>query len=125
MKLIEWTEHYIDHVNSFKRNVISKEVLEDKIICQTNNGETTYYICEDLRQIKNEGNSIFVTLNSKKSLKFLTDNWDFFSNNNKLKIMFVNPSENLHWSLFPYTHNLISEKIKPGLLALFTSIPEV
>ena len=66
-------------------------------------------------------------MNTEENLDYLIAHWKDFITFSKLKIMFVNPIVNEQWSLFPKTHDAISDKesLQTGLTSLFSSVPAV
>lgn len=131
MNLLEWTSAFIDYMNSFKRDITNKKVEKNIIICKHSEKGTIKYIIEEtLTQAvfeKFEGKIVLITLNSKHNLKFLVENWQKFSENNSLKIIFVNPKLNLQWSIVPYLHHKFADpdSLKTGIESLFSSVPEI
>lgn len=131
MNLKEWTSIYLDHINSFKKNIEKKEVFKDRIVCHLKNGDKQIYQIRPKLNIdilkKNQNRIIIVCLNTKDNLNFVIENWSRLIKNPLLKIIFTNTFENQQWSLIPFLHNKISEKatLKRGLKSLFESVPEV
>jgi hypothetical protein len=130
MNLLEWTSRYIDHLNSFKQNVISKDIKGKMILCKYKDGPHLFIIEEIIldkviEKIK-EGSITLVCLNKKENIAFIINNWTSLKNP-KLKIMFVNPNLNLHWSFIPVVHKKIADpqSLKLGLKSMYESIPEV
>jgi hypothetical protein len=130
-ELLEWTLNFIDNLNSFRRNLESKSVLDNRIICTyKDKGEHTYVVAASINSdiIKGlNGSIVLVCLNSKENLSTVIENWGILIRNPKLKIIFVNLLHNLQWSLIPFTHNLVSDpaSLKLGLKTLFETVPEV
>jgi len=127
MNLKEWTEAYIDYLNSYKKNLKSKIIKDNSIECEYfDKGKIHYIICEELDICNYVTNSVIVCLNTKQNLKFLIERWKNFTKHEKLKIVFTNPKLNRQWSIIPYIHQKYNDKknLKNGLKSLFISIPE-
>ena len=130
MKLIEWLDSYINYLYSFKGNLVMKKTRQNKVICEyKDKGTVTYFVKEnlDLNIDLKQDHLIIICLNSKNNLNFLTENWTKFITNNTLKVMFVNSTLNLQWTVIPYLHNRFTDPVslKQGLKSLSESIPEV
>jgi hypothetical protein len=132
MDLIEWTTHYIDYANSFKKDLISKNIHGKSILCEYKiKGKVSYLIREELNEgiLKelSETNTVIVTLNKKDNAKYMIEKWQEFIKNKSLKVMFSNPELNLQWTVVPYLHNNFTDPaaLKTGIKSLFESIPEV
>ncbi len=128
MNLNQWTSIYLNHVNNFKKNIKERKDEKEKIVCfLKNGGKTDYFVIPVLsKDIEKEGSIVIVCLNIKENLNHIIEEWDSLIKNPKLKIMFVNPEENTHWSLIPHLHAKISDEksLKRGLMSLFESVPE-
>ncbi|MGM5480011.1 MAG: hypothetical protein ACQESC_00960 [Nanobdellota archaeon] len=124
MKLIEWTHNHIKFKDCMKKAIKNIEVKKDHIVVQTKKQTTRYTISTDLEQtttVRNtDGKETIVTLNTKKNVQTLIDNWDTFSKHPKLTILFVNVKENTYWHVCPKTHNFITDKdsLEEGLWSL-------
>ena len=128
MNLIDWTIHYIDYLNNFKKNLLEKDTLGNKITCKFNNdNELVYVISEDLDIQNIQKKTILVVLNSEKNLEYLIKNWIKFTKEDKLKIIFVNNLLNLQWSIIPYLHDKFSDpdNLSNGLISLSNSVPKI
>ncbi|MCM2325260.1 MAG: hypothetical protein NDI94_02265 [Candidatus Woesearchaeota archaeon] len=131
MNLFEWTTHYIDYLNSFKRDLLSKKEAGDHIECEYKaKGKLDYIICENLDENiipkVQEGSIALVTLNRKDNAKFMIANWNKFITNKNLKIIFANPTVNAQWTIMPYLHNNFTDPaaLKTGIKTLFESVAE-
>ena len=132
MELIEWATHYIDYANSFKKDLLSKNIQGKNILCEYKlKGKVNYLIREELDEdiLKEltETNTFIVTLNKKENAKYMLEKWQEFIRNKSLKVMFSNPNLNLQWTVVPYLHNNFTDPaaLKTGIKALFESVPEV
>ena len=132
MELVEWANHFINNLNHFKRDLISKSTEGDEIKCvYKEKGEVIYIVCPDIDEKVIErakaGSCVIVCLNSKENLEFAVKKWGALIKNRALKIVFANPALNLQWSLLPYTHELISDRatLKEGLRSIAGSVPLV
>ena len=131
MNLLDWTQAYISYLNSFRNNIVSKDVKENSVVCEyKDKGTITYQVHENLADFKDDevkDNSILVCLNNKTNLNYMIDNWPKFIKVKTLKLIFANPKHNLQWSILPYTHNKFSDPVtlKTGLKSLFSSVPSV
>lgn len=79
-----------------------------------------------LKSISNKDHITILTLNTKENLDFVMNNWKQLVKNPKLNIYFVNPFSKMEkkWVIFPYTHNLVSDKasLRQGILSLFNTV---
>lgn len=128
MELYEWTKHYIKFKDCMKRNI--KELIEEenKIKTHEKKENKIYLIAEDITTHINETckeYKILVTLNTKKNVDTVINNWKTLITEENLSIIFANPQTNETWTIHPKTHHKISEKIKEGLLTLYESITTV
>jgi hypothetical protein len=131
MELLEWTGIFIDHMNAFKRDLESKKNIDNKIVCvYKQKGEHDYLVYEELDEDSVEkskhGSKTLVCLNTKKNIDFVVKNWKGIISNQKLKIIFANPTVNMQWSIIPAIHNNITEEktLKTGLKSIAESVPE-
>jgi hypothetical protein len=132
MNLAEWTSAYIDYLNCFKRDLISKKAEGNAIVCEYKaKGIVTYLIMEfmdaELLNAIGDGQYVIVCSNSKKNLDLLISKWQEYAKNRSLKVIFANPSANQQWTIVPYTHNMYSDpaSLKLGLKSMFESIQAV
>ena len=132
MELTEWTIAYIDNLNAFRHDLISKSIKKREIECEYKLKGTCIYLIESdfnesiLHETKT-GNIVLVGDNTKQNLAFVINNWQELIKNPKLKIIFANTTLNLQWSILPCTHNMISDpgSLKLGLKTLFEAVPEM
>jgi len=131
MNLTEWTSAYISYLNSFRNNLISKDVKENSVLCEyKDKGKIIYVVHDNLNEFDKKDikeNSVLVCLNTKVNLNYLIENWGNYIKFRTLKIIFSNPNLNLQWTILPYTHNRFSDpdNLKNGLKSIFSSIPSV
>jgi len=131
MNLTEWTQAYISYLNSFRNNLISREVKENVFVCEyKDKGKIIYVVHENLNEFDKKDikeNSVLVCLNTKVNLNYLIENWNNYIKFRTLKIIFSNPNLNLQWTILPYTHNRFSDpkNLKNGLKSIFSSVPSV
>ena len=130
LDILSWTEAYLRYKDSVQRKILTLNREKDNLlICNLKDGGTHKYLCvDDLSSLKlADINDFRVScLNSKKNLSWLLDNWQELKELDVV-FLFANPKKAAHWSISPKTHSNIVDKsaIKPGLKALFDSIPEV
>ncbi|MEM4397590.1 MAG: hypothetical protein QW757_03135 [Candidatus Woesearchaeota archaeon] len=133
MNLIDWTNNYLDYVNSIKKNLVDKEKNNNEIKCQFKDKGSVSYLCYEnlddsffkIYEYYSSKNLVIVTLNKIENLNFLKKNWHVFIKKKDLKFIFVNIKENLHWAIFPATHHFVSDNLELGLKALFDSVPSL
>ena len=130
MDLINWTKHYLDNVHAFKGAPLSMKRGDHTIECTYAKGKKIYQIEPELDEkvfSRLSGESVLVCLNSRENLEFLISHWGEIISYTGLKVMFVNPVINEQWSLFPKTHDAITDKesLRKGLESLFASVPEI
>ena len=138
--LIEWTIRFLKHQDIIKKEI--KEIVENKdnvdLLIEYINKKMGVLILPDLVEInkelpklksfKKQNDSCIVTLNKKENLNILIKTWDKISEFDKrFKLIFVNLDNDQKWIIFPWTHNLFSEKesLNMGLQSLFDSIGEM
>jgi hypothetical protein len=73
--------------------------------------------------------TVFITLNKKDNLKFLTDKWKALSAVKEISIIFINPDSQLDtkWIIRPYVHARICDDktLKVGLKSMFEMVDEI
>lgn len=131
LDILSWTEAYLKYKDTVQRRILKLNKYEDKqeLLCELKDGTIHKYLCVDSlanlspKDLKGLRVSI---LNTKKNMTWLLDNWQEVKDYDTVFI-FANPKKATHWSITPRLHNNIVEKsaIKPGIKALFDSIPEV
>lgn len=128
--LLNWARAYIKYKDSVNRRISEMNVEEssNKILIKNKNGSEETYFCIDYLEgsstnIKDEK---VVCLNTKQNLDWLIKNWDSLKQSRNIFI-FVNLAVSESWSVHPSMHDIVTEKsaLKPGLLSLFESVPEV
>lgn len=130
--LIDWAINYIDYLNTFRSNLLKKNIKENIIDCEyKDKGNAKYVIIDEFDEsIFNyfeTDNLIIICLNKKSNMNFVISYWDKFIKNQKLKIIFSNPKINQQWSIIPYVHDKFndSDGLKNGLNSLFSNVPSV
>jgi hypothetical protein len=131
LNILEWTEAYLKYKDTVHRKIqrIEQKPGTNQIVCENKDGTTHTYICvEDLSSLspKELNDKRVSCLNTKKNADWLINNWSEVKNTN-VTFLFANPKKATHWSINPRLHDSISDKsaVKPGIKALFESIPEV
>lgn len=128
--LLNWAKAYIKYKDSVNRRISEMNVEEssNKIFIKNKNGSEDLYIC--INHLEGPSTAIkdekVVCLNTRQNLDWLIKNWDSLKQSRNVFI-FVNPDVSESWSVHPSMHDVITEKaaLKPGLLSLFESVPEV
>ena len=127
--LKEWAINYARHRHIVKGYEKSEDT-EKGIIIHSNGKKEEYTAEPVLRVPENTGGEIFiVTLNTKQNLDFLIKSWKSFSSNEKLTLIFANPSSELEtkWIVKPYIHNRICDEgsLASGLKSMFDNVGPV
>jgi len=119
--LLEWTIFYVKNKDIIKREVKDYKILKNFVEFEMKDKKHVYYAYPELNEEVldkcKDGWVTAVCLNKKENIKFVVSNWDKLIHNNKFSMIFVHPSSNGKWIIFPYTHNKITEKasLKLGL----------
>ena len=130
-RLIEWTIFYAKNKDIIKKEIKDYKILKNFVEFEYKDKKHTYHVYPELTRdatdISKDGWKTLVCLNKQKNLKFLLDNWKELIQNPKLSIIFVNPTSENRWIIFPHTHDKIAEKesLKAGLKTLFEGVEEV
>jgi hypothetical protein len=129
MSLLEWVNAYIEHLNSFRQDLLEKTVSGNEIKCRYKDELTLFILQETFNpelfsRIK-EGRTVVVCLNKKENVDFLAKNWQEFIQNSRLKIIFVNPGLNVHWAIIPSLHHKVCDPstLKVGLMSVYENVP--
>lgn len=129
-KLLEWTIFFVKNKDILKKEIKDYKILKNYIEFDYGDRKHTYYVYPQLNseliEHSTKDTATVVCLNKKENLKFVVDNWDKIIKNKKFSIVFVHMSSNQRWIIYPYTHNMITEKsaLKSGLQTLFEQIPQ-
>lgn len=130
MSLLEWTEAYVKYKDSVQRKIKSIDADKEKqsLKIQNKDDSSSLYICIPLLSAldpKNLKDEKVVCLNKKENVDWLASKWDTLKDK-KCIFLFVNLKRSENWAINPFMHHNITDKtaLKPGLKALFESIPE-
>lgn len=126
--LIEWTKAYVKYRDAIHRKIVDMEIDKHKIILTNKDGNKDVYLCEDVLKMdpKSVKDEKVVCLNKKENLDWLIKNWNIVKESRTIFI-FANINVSQSWAIHPSMHEVITGKgaLKPGLQALFASVPEV
>jgi len=131
-KLKEWMLTYLKNRDIYEGRIKSIEECGDDFVIHRDDGDVLVLVSGHLSDSQSmvasakKGRVIVAALNIKSNVEFLVKNWDSLKPFKGLSFYFVNPDTNDKWVIYPYTHDLITERaaLKKGLLSLFGSIPE-
>ncbi len=90
-------------------------------------GVSYQYFFSDVLSIPScTGVCFYACLNTPENIAFLVENWDAFLQD-RLTILFMNPSVNMFWKIAPKSHALISdaETLEQGIRSLAEQVPFV
>ena len=128
MELEDWTDMYIDYLNAFQTEPISKLKKDNVIECTYPAKTLTYVYSKHLGPAMNreKGYCVLITRNTKENVLELAKHWHDFAKNPGLKILFVNPKVNMKWFINPHLHEKVADmkSLKKGLLSLHEGVPE-
>lgn len=126
MNLKEWSNIFLKQRDIIKKEIADIQEIEEGFIIHTKNGEEKkVLVMEELKkEVKLDEVSSICTLNNKKNVVTLVNNWKEYAQQENLLIVFVHPQKNEKWLLKPYHHEKISdnESLKQGLLAMHDAI---
>ncbi|MBS3136674.1 hypothetical protein J4401_07010 [Candidatus Woesearchaeota archaeon] len=128
--LLSWAEHYFRSRDAFYKNIQSMGRKDGRLHIAYKDKEEDILPYPELKVPENvQKNISIITLNIRKNLDELYDNWDKYASIVSLKVYFINPSSSLEkkWVISPYVHSKISDKssLKAGLNALFETVEPV
>jgi len=135
--LREWIQRFMTNKDLILRKIKEMHSDEDMVIVTNMDGsKRAVFVCpflesqDCLSKLKDYENCAVVVYNTSKNFDFLLKNWEKFSSFKRhFNIHFINPfsSTEKRWAVFPYTHNIVTEKsgLKPGLLALFNNVEPI
>jgi hypothetical protein len=130
MSLLDWTVAYIKYKDSVQKRIKTLDANSDKQTVKVINKDdsTATYICSPILKILNTDSlkdEKVVCLNKKENVDWLISKWDIVKDK-KCIFLFVNTKRSENWAINPHMHHNITDKsaLKPGLKALFESIPE-
>jgi len=132
LELIEWAINYVKNKDLVKRDLVDYEQDNEIIIFHHKEYDQTCFCVEYLddsikKQMDKKKRMLIVCPNSKKNLKYLTENWKFFKDYEFLSLVFANIEYNLRWIIRPSIHNHVADEsnIAKGLKAMFETVPSV
>lgn len=119
--LLEWIIFYVKNKDIMKKEIKDYKVLKNYVEFEFKDKKQLYYAYPELNkevlERYSDGWVTIVCLNNKENINFVVSNWDKLTKNPKFQMIFVHPSSNQRWIIFPYTHDKITEKktLKLGL----------
>jgi hypothetical protein len=126
--LLNWTETYFRSRDAFHRNINSMKKEEKNIVIEFKDKKERIYAAASLDEIKSEDitqNISIVTLNNRKNVEFLNENWSKYKDFS-IKIYFINPfsTTDIKWIINPHIHSKICDEssLKAGLIAMFETV---
>jgi hypothetical protein len=130
MTLLEWASAYIKYKDTV-RGKIQSMIADDKnskVDITNKDGTKEVMLCAPLLETLNISNlkdEKIACLNKKENVTWLINNWDTIKDKRCI-FHFVNLKRSENWAINPYMHHSVTDKsaLKPGLKALFESIPE-
>ena len=126
--LLDWAEQFFKSRDAFEKKIITLKKKQDHLEIEYKDKNVKIYMMPNLKKSKELENNTTITLNNRKNLDFLIENWNFFEKIEGLKIYFINPfSEEKKWIISPIVHTKISDpsSLKIGLKSLFESVDTI
>ena len=130
MTLLEWASAYIKYKDTIRGKIQSMTADEknSKVDVTNKDGTKEVMLCIPLLEklnINTLKDEKIACLNKKENVTWLTNNWDVLKDKRCI-FLFVNLKRSENWAINPYMHHSVTDKsaLKPGLKALFESIPE-
>ena len=135
--LTDWTEQYIRNKDLLAKMVVSMTKNEGgwTISVIRKDGNQQYLVMpvlnatEFLAKMKPDINAFLVVLNNRKNIDVVAAHWQQLIAFQKLCIIFANPNANgdKRWSIFPHTHDKITERktLRLGLESLSTNVEQI
>jgi hypothetical protein len=131
--ILEWAEGYLRHRDLVLNRMRDMKIERGRIVIANKDGSTEVATAlpelskMDIDSVKLP--TIFVTLNRKENLKFLTDSWKAISAVKEISIIFINPDSELEtkWIIRPYVHSRVCDdsSLKIGLKSMFETVDEI
>lgn len=127
--LLEWAEHYFKSRDAFRKEIVSIDKKEDRIIINfSNRSETVIAVAEleNLKESELQENTAIITLNNRKNVDCLYFKWNRLKDFVSLRIYFINPFSNTDkkWIIAPHIHHKICDEqsLRAGLIAMFETV---
>ena len=129
MDLMEWSTIFLRQKDMIKREIESLEEKDGYVVIHCKDGTTKIVIVKDVltpASLK-ENPSAIICLNTKNNVLALHQDWEPFSKEEMLLLVFANPKTNEKWLLRPHLHHKIADKesLKSGLLSMHEVITKV
>lgn len=127
--LLEWAENYFRSRDAFHKKIISIENKDNYLLITSKDKKEKIFAISDLDSFKELGireNTSIITINNRKNVEFLYDNWDKLTDFSSLRIYFINPISTTEkkWVINPHIHSKVCDKdtLKAGLMAMFETV---
>jgi hypothetical protein len=117
---IAWAKQYFEHKDIFKQEIDSIEELEETLTITKKNGIQEVVILYAKFKGKCEKKTWVVAQNTTQAVDTVISEWSTLSQEEKIRLIFIDLTTNKFWLLHPYTHARIADdsKLKEGLRAL-------
>lgn len=127
--LVDWAYHYFKSRDAFHKKIKNIRKGEDNLVItfedKIENVIITSFLTEAGNLDKNKHICI-ITLNNRKNLDTLVNNWDDYAKFTTLKVYFINPFSTIDfkWIIHPHTHNRVCDKanLRAGIVAMFETV---
>jgi hypothetical protein len=131
--IIEWAEHYFKSKDAFYKKIISIKKEDNGFIINYKEKKETLIALPELSKINQFENinkiSYIITLNNRKNIDYLYNNWSKLVDLTTLKIYFINPfsTTEKRWIISPNIHAKVCDEdtLKLGLMSMFESVEPI
>jgi len=127
--LRSWAREILVHRDVFQKKIKDISEVKEGLKIKYAGHEETVYVVKKLEEAPVEENAKVFLPNTKANFDYLIHNWPSLAKQQGLTLFFVNPDtdQEQKWIIRPNLHDRIADydSLKPGLQALFSTVPEV
>jgi hypothetical protein len=130
--ILEWAENYFKSRDAYKKEIVKIEKQPDHLIISYKDRQEKIFAFSELSTSaeKNISNNVsFITLNDKKNVDWLCNNWNKMTSINAFRVYFINPLSNTDkkWVINPHVHAKICDEsaLKLGMNTMFETVEPI
>jgi len=117
-----WAENFVKYKDAYQKEIKGITFNQHKMFIDKNKVKEVYVVVgedlienylEDILNLSKEFDKIWIVVrNNVEKIKEVIVSWDILSENDKIRIWFVDIDLDRKWALNPYAHSKISPKSK-------------